>query len=79
MKHPRVDDEMRLETAVKALNDTNGLNGMVPSLLVYGALPRLALNSDELLLPTQAERLALMRTARNTAEGIVSRLRIQEA
>jgi hypothetical protein len=79
MQHSWKADEMRLPTAVKALNDTNGLIGMVPVLLVYGTLPRIALNPDGLSLLSHAGRLALVRTARNTADRIVSRLRIQEA
>jgi len=28
--------------ALKAINDTAGLNGLVPTLLVYGAYPRMS-------------------------------------
>jgi hypothetical protein len=31
--------------AVKALNDTSGPNGLVPTLLVFGAYPRISSNS----------------------------------
>jgi hypothetical protein len=37
IQYPAADKELRLATAVKALNDTNGPNGMVHSLLVYGS------------------------------------------
>ena len=36
-----VDRDMILQMAVKAVNDTAGPNGLVPTLLVFGAYPRL--------------------------------------
>ena len=33
---------MALQMAVKAVNNTTGLNGLVPTLLVYGAYPRIS-------------------------------------
>jgi hypothetical protein len=38
------EDEDILQMAVKALNDTAGLNGLVPTLLVFGIYP--CINSD---------------------------------
>ena len=38
---PGIDKEMVLQMAFKAINDTAGLDGLVPTLLVYGALPRM--------------------------------------
>jgi hypothetical protein len=35
--------------AIKAINDTTGPNGLVPTLLVYGAYPRIS-NLDPLAL-----------------------------
>lgn len=43
---PPMTTEERLQTAVKAVNDTAGPDGLVPTLLVYGALPRLGLRTD---------------------------------
>lgn len=43
---PSIDTEAALQMAVKAVNDSVGPNGLVPTLLVYGALPRLGLPSD---------------------------------
>lgn len=39
------DDETLLQMAVKALNDTAGPNGIVPTLLVFGAYPRISQDS----------------------------------
>lgn len=38
-------DEAVLQMAVKAVNDTAGPDGLVPTLLVHGAYPRIATNS----------------------------------
>jgi hypothetical protein len=39
------DDEDVLQMALKALNDTAGLNGLVLTLLVFGTYPRINANS----------------------------------
>jgi hypothetical protein len=36
-----ITKEIALQIAFKALNDTAGISGIVPILLVYGTLPRL--------------------------------------
>jgi hypothetical protein len=36
-----ITKEIALQMAFKALNNTAGISGIVPTLLVYGALPRL--------------------------------------
>ncbi len=43
---PGLDRVSALQMAVKAINDSVGPDGIVPTLLVYGALPRLGLPSD---------------------------------
>ena len=43
---PELDNDSALQAAVKAVNDTAGPDGLVPTLLVYGALPRLGLRTD---------------------------------
>ena len=34
-----VSEELTLQMAVKAINDSAGLDGLVPTLLVFGAYP----------------------------------------
>ena len=41
MKDENVDKEMILQMAVKAVNDSAGPNGLVLTLLVFGAYPQL--------------------------------------
>jgi hypothetical protein len=39
---PEIGKEMALQMAVKTINDTAGPNGLIPTLLVYGAFPRMS-------------------------------------
>jgi hypothetical protein len=41
LKDEHIDKEIMLQMAVKAINDSAGPNGIVPTLLVFGAYPRL--------------------------------------
>lgn len=45
---PKLSDDEILQYAIKSLNDSVGPDGLVPTLLVYGALPRLGLPTDKL-------------------------------
>ena len=47
--------------AVKAVNDTAGPNGIVPTLLVYGAYPRISKLDPP--TPSVTERAAVIRKA----------------
>ncbi len=53
--------EIALQMAFKALNDTAGLNGLVPTLLVFGAFSRMV--ESDLLNPSVAQRTAALRKA----------------
>lgn len=44
---PNLNEESLLQSSVKAINDSVGPDGLVPTLLVYGALPRLGLPTDK--------------------------------
>lgn len=44
---PDLDKESALQAAVKSVNASVGPNGLVPTLLVYGALPRLGFSTDQ--------------------------------
>ena len=47
--------------AVKAVNDTAGPNGLVPTLLVYGAYPRISKLDPP--APSVTDRVAIIRKA----------------
>ena len=65
-----VNKEMILQMAVKAVNDTAGPNGLVPTLLVFGAYPRMA------KLDPPAPSIAVRSKAIEKAMAEVSKLRI---
>jgi len=41
---PRLPKQFALQTAMKAVNDTAGPEGIVPTLLVFGAYPRISID-----------------------------------
>jgi hypothetical protein len=55
------DNEDILQMAVKALNDTAGPNGLVPTLLVFGTYPRI--NADSPPSPDIVQRAEAVRKA----------------
>lgn len=62
---PDMEKEEVLQMAVKAINDSVGPEGLVPTLLVFGALPRLGLPTDA-PTPSTFQRATALRKA--TAE-----------
>jgi hypothetical protein len=56
-----IQKELALQMAVKAVNDTAGPDGLVPTLLVYGAYPRMS-NLDPPALSV-TDRAAVIRKA----------------
>lgn len=75
--HPRIEPEIILRYAVKAMNDSMGPEGLVPSLLVFGTLPTFPIVSSD--RPEQADRLSAMKRARDEMAKITAELRIREA
>lgn len=59
---PDLDPEAALQTAVKSVNDSIGPDGLVPTLLVYGALPRLGF-PNECPTPSTFQRAVALRKA----------------
>jgi hypothetical protein len=56
-----IGKDMALQMAFKAVNDTAGPDGLVPTLLVYGALPRMV--EYDAPSPTVAQRSAALKKA----------------
>jgi hypothetical protein len=76
-EYPNINPDVSLRLAVKALNDTMNPEGLVPSYLVFGILPRFpALNSE---LPTQVDKMKKLESARAEMETITSELRVRRA
>ena len=74
---PDIDATLALKLANKTMNDTMGPEGLVPSLLVFGLLPRFPPSSTPLL--PHAARMEAMEIARLEMADIVSKLKIQRA
>ena len=74
---PKLSDELLLAMATKAMNDTAGPSGLIPTLLVFGCMPRnVTIPPTE--YPAQKERIRAAQLARSEFERIVTaeRLRI---
>ena len=70
LTYPQQPKELCLAFTVKAINDTAGPNGLLPSLLVFGMLPRMP--DDDYTPLNQHERVALMKTARDEYESVIA-------
>jgi hypothetical protein len=59
--HDKASSEIVLQIAVKAVNDSTGPDGIVPTLLVFGAYSRMA--EDSILSPSVTQRAEAIRKA----------------
>jgi hypothetical protein len=75
--YPSVSADLRLSLSVKAMNDYVGAEGLVPSLLVFGVMPRLPDFTTE--VPSQLERFKCLYQARKEYEWWVCAQRIRTA
>ncbi|KAL0929476.1 uncharacterized protein CTRU02_204398 [Colletotrichum truncatum] len=71
------DDETILQMAIKALNDTAGPYGIVPTLLVFGTYPRI--NKDSPPSPEIVQRAEAAQKARKLLQGIRAEVEINRA
>lgn len=76
-EHPSLSDNLKLRLSVKALNDTAGPEGLVPSLLVFGVIP--SLGNTEANLVDQERRFRAMHLAPAEAAKITAEERIRIA
>jgi hypothetical protein len=72
-----VTDDQKLQMAVKAVNDSAGPDGLVPTLLVFGAYPRLTEDSPPALSIVQ--RAEAIRKATNEARKLLAKRQINDA
>lgn len=75
---PDLDSEAALQMAVKAVNDSTGPNGLVPTLLVYGALPRLGLPNDA-PTPSTFKRAVALKHATNEVTKYFAKRQVKDA
>ncbi|ELQ32750.1 hypothetical protein OOU_Y34scaffold01053g4 [Pyricularia oryzae Y34] len=66
-----------LQAAVKAVNDTAGPNGLVPTLLVFGAMPRITMDSPP--TPSQTKRAAAVNKAMTELRKLTAKRKLNDA
>lgn len=71
-----ISKESCLQAAVSAINNTAGPNGLIPTLLVFGAYPRVSMDSPP--APSQLQRAAAIRAAMNELRKIVAKRRVND-
>jgi hypothetical protein len=72
-----INKDTILQMAFKAINDSAGPDGIVPTLLVYGALPRMT--EYDTLLPTVLQRSAALKKAIVEIQKLQARRQIANA
>ena len=79
IKHnsPKMDRNIVLCIAFKAMNDNMGHNGLVPSYLVFGCVPRFP--SVDSKLPEHQSRMEALPRALQEMITVASELRVQKA
>jgi transposase InsO family protein len=70
--HPNMSQALSLAYATKGYNDTQGPDGLVPTLLVYGSFPKLPYPSSHEAAQPLEKRMAALATAREEYERIVT-------
>ena len=74
---PSLSREGSLQAAVKAVNDTAGPNGLVPTLLVFGAYPRMTESSPP--TPTQRQRAIAIKKAMEAVRAAHAERKVADA
>lgn len=74
---PRLSGRQALSLSIKAINDTARPNGLVPTLLVLGVMPRLPIRPHN--LPEQVLRMKAIKEARDEAVKLVAQTRLATA
>jgi hypothetical protein len=78
---PELNQDMQLQMAVKAINDTAGPDGLVPTLLVYGTFPRMVIydppsastSSRAAAIEKAMKEVLAVRAERNVAKALATR------
>lgn len=79
IEYPSLSRITTLSLAVHALNNTAGPDGLIPTLLVFGTIPKLPIGNLETMQPTQRDHFAALKSARKEMETIVANQRVRLA
>jgi hypothetical protein len=74
---PDISKEIALQMAFKAINDTAGPNGLVPTLLVFGAYPRMA--ESDAPSPTVTQRASAIKRAMEAVRKLRAERQVADA
>lgn len=74
---PNITPEQALALSLKAVNDTAGPSGLVRTLLVFGVMPQIPIQPQN--LPNQAERMIALVNARKEMSRIIAKERLDAA
>ena len=74
---PGIAPPLALQMAFKAINDTAGPDGLVPTLLVFGAYPRIV--DTDSPSPTITQRATALRKATEELQKMRAKRQVQEA
>jgi hypothetical protein len=72
-----IDKDMALQMAFKAINDSAGPDGLIPTLLVYGAYPRMS--EFDAPSPTVAQRAAAIKKAMAEIQKLRAKRQVADA
>eukprot|EP00173_Palmaria_palmata_P003495 Plantae.Rhodophyta-Palmaria_palmata.ctg3674.p2 GENE.Plantae.Rhodophyta-Palmaria_palmata.ctg3674~~Plantae.Rhodophyta-Palmaria_palmata.ctg3674.p2 ORF type:complete len:129 (+),score=16.98 Plantae.Rhodophyta-Palmaria_palmata.ctg3674:1127-1513(+) len=75
--HSNLESDLILAASVKAINDSAGVDGLVPTLLVFGEMPKLPLPGFDDGALAQTKRLAAMTKARDEYADLFDKRRLQ--
>ena len=73
----KISKEIRLQMAVKTINDTAGANGLVPTFLVFGAYPRM--HHLDPPAPSIIQRAAAISKAMSEVKKIMAEKQVRDA
>lgn len=76
-EHSSMESREILRTEVRALNDTSGPNGLVPTLLLFGITPRVPLKP--VAIPKQVLRMKALNEARIEISRVVAASPVSKA
>lgn len=77
LTHPAMPEDVALATTVAAMNQTAGPSGLIPTLLVFGVIPRMPV--APLPLPAQRDRMQAVVTARKEMQTEAAKARVRVA
>jgi hypothetical protein len=77
LRDTKTSTEVSLQIAIKTINDSAGPDGIIPTLLVFGAYPRITNNSA--LSPTTTKKTEAIRKTSNKIRQYYTKRHIEDA